>query len=334
MRFVSVAGRCAVAFIATLVLADALVRIFFPALERLDPNFSSAYLQRTIARIGGAHPVVVLGDSVLWGYRLRARESAASIIAAGGVPTVNLSFEGGSMPNTYAVLRLMERAGARPKAVLFNVNLKEFNPADSAYDTLYPGVESTAWSVLSPEEQKLLRRTRTDSFEARADAWLSRVWALYALRSDLRGAVFGEADAVTALKRTVNRMSGEASRAEALHAPTPERFVGTYDLSELTDANVEVRYLHATVALLQRERIRGIAILTPVNHRLLHDYVDVPEYERQRRYVRTILERGGVRVVDYDRAFAAADFLDNDHLTARGNRKLASMLERDALRDL
>lgn len=333
MRFVSVAGRCAVAFVATLAIADVLVRLFFPDLDRLVPNFSAAYLGRTIARIGDERRLVVLGDSVLWGYRVRARESAASIIGAAGVPTVNLAFEGGSLPNTYALLRLMQRAGVRPRAVVFNVNLKEFNPADSAYATLYPAVETTAWPALTAAERSLLRRTQADSFESRASAWLSSVWALYALRGDVRGAVFGEADAATAVARHVNRLSGETSRAERLHAATADRFLGTYDLSALTGANVEVAYLRATAALLRRERIRGIAVLTPVNHELLHAFIDVPEYERQRRYVRAILERDGVRVVDYDRAFAAADFFDNDHLTAEGNRKLAAMLERH-IRDL
>lgn len=333
MRFVSVAARCAVAFLATLALADVLVRLFFPALDRLDPNFSAAYLNRAIARIGSDR-LVVLGDSVLWGYRLRASESAASIVGASGIPTVNLAFEGGSLPNTYAVLRLMQRAGVRPRAVLFNVNLKEFNPADSAYDRLSPAVETSVWPALSAGEQRLLRRTQSDAFEARATASLSRAWALFALRNDLRGALFGEADAVTAVRRTVNRLSGETARAERLHVPTPDRFLGTYDLSALTGANVEVAYLRATAALLRRERIPAVAVLTPVNHRLLHELIDVPAYEAQRRYLRAILEQQGVRVVDYDHAFAAADFFDNDHLTAPGNRKFAAMLRRGALRDL
>jgi hypothetical protein len=334
VRFVSVAGRCAAAFVATLAVADVLVRLYFPALDRFAPNFSAAYLNRTIAHIGTDQRLVVLGDSVLWGYRLPARESAASIIDAGGVPTVNLAFEGGSLPNTYAMLRLMQRAGVRPRAVLFNVNLKQFNPADSAYDTLYPAVETGAWPALSTPEQRLLRRTQSDSFEGRASAWLSRTWALYALRNDLREAVFGAADAATAVERGVNRLSGEAARGERLHVPAPDRFLGTYDLSALTDANVEVAYLRGTASLLRRQRIPAVALLTPVNHRLLHRFIDVPEYERQRRYVRAILEHNGVRVVDYDRAFAAADFLDNDHLTAQGNRKLAAMLKRTVLRDL
>jgi hypothetical protein len=311
VRFISVVARCAAAFLATLVLADVLVRLFFPALDRLDPNFS-----------------------VLWGYRLRASESAASIIGAGGIPTVNLAFEGGNLPNTYAVLRLMERSGVRPRAVLFNVNLKVFNPADAAYDRLFPAVETSAWPALSAAEQRLLRRTRSDTFEARASASLSRAWALFGLRDDLRDTLFGGADAVTAVRDGVHRLSGETARAERLHVPAPDRFLGTYDLSALTDANVEVAYLRATAALLRRARIPAVAVLTPVNHRLLHDVVDVPAYGAQRRYLRAILERDGVRVLDYDGAFAAADFFDNDHLTASGNRKLAAMLRRQGLRDL
>jgi hypothetical protein len=90
-----------------------------------------------------------------------------------------------------------------------------------------------------------------------------------------------------------------------------------------------VRFLEDTGALLRAERIPAYAVLTPTNHTLLHDYIDVPEYTQQLSYVARVLRAYGIVVLNYDRAFSAAEFLDNDHLTAAGNVHLAALLRDD-----
>ena len=87
-----------------------------------------------------------------------------------------------------------------------------------------------------------------------------------------------------------------------------------------------MHYLALLVAALRDAHIPAVAILTPTNHALLHPYVDTPQYAGNLAYVRRLIERSGARVVDLDRAFAPAEFLDNDHLTAAGNRRLARRL--------
>ena len=81
-----------------------------------------------------------------------------------------------------------------------------------------------------------------------------------------------------------------------------------------------------TIALLARDHIPAIAILTPTNHTLLHEFIDVPEYEKNLAFTHKLLASGGVRVIDLDKAFKAAEFIDNDHLTAAGNQRLAGTL--------
>jgi lysophospholipase L1-like esterase len=159
------------------------------------------------------------------------------------------------------------------------------------------------------------------------DGWIGSIWHLYALRSDLREALFGEIDAAHALDGAVQRASGAEARAAAAHRPTPDRFEGTYDLSPLDGKNVSVHFLRETIALLAEEHIPALAILTPTNHTLLHEYIDVPEYRKNLAYVRALLAAGDARVLDLDARFPAAEFIDNDHLTARGNRRLAAALE-------
>jgi len=325
VRFVRFIGIVALSFAATLALVDAAVRAAFPALPRLEDNFSAAYLARAIDRGGVTNHVVFLGDSVLWGYRLPAAETATAELARRGVPVTNLSFEGGSMANTYAMLRVMAVRGARPRAVVFNVNVKEFNAADSAYRTLYPAVETLAWQELTPQERALLQRTRPQTADAAVDRVLSRWWSLYGMRADVRELLFGAPDAATAVQGALGQASGRNARTEAAHRPTAERFLGTYDLAPLAADNVEVVFLRKTAALLAAANVPAVAILTPANHALLHDYIDVPDYAAQLRSIRAALGPR-VRVLDYDRAFSAREFIDNDHLTAAGNRRLAEML--------
>lgn len=329
MRVVSILLRVALSFVLTLTALDVGLRLCFPQLPRLNDNFSGAYLRRIIAGKDIRRSVVVLGDSALWGYKISAADTAATRLAREGVPIVNLSFEGGSIVNTYAMLRYMEAHDALPSSIIFNVNLKEFNAADSAYQTLYPGLEQIAWTYLTPSERRLLISTQAKTLDARIDRALSRVWFLYGARNDIRELLFHQSDAASFVNARVNALSGEAARASNEHQVTADRFLGTYDLSPLADTNVEVIFLKKTVALLQRHKLLAIGILTPTNHQLLHEYIDVADYHRQLVQVNKYMETGGVRVLDYDSSFSGRYFIDNDHLTALGNQRLAANLRRD-----
>lgn len=219
-------AKALIAVLAVLAASDLIVRAAVPHFARLQDNFSAAYLTRELdpQRLDGK--TVFAGDSVFWGYGLPAKDAALSHLIAEGLPVENLSFEGGSTVNTYALLRLMQSRGIRPRAVVFNVNLKEFNAADSAYQTLYPGLERLTWPLLTADERQLLKATQRTSFDQQADRALSSVWALYGMRSDIREALFGDADAASAVKGAINGLSGEAARARMLHRPTPDKFLG------------------------------------------------------------------------------------------------------------
>lgn len=325
MRFVRFFLGTLLTAIAALLLVDLGVRAGFPLLPRFEDSFSAAYLTRAIAK-GIAGRTVFLGDSVLWGYGLPAQDAAGTLLDQRGYPIANFSFEGGSMVNTYAMLRLLQARDARPARVVFNINVKEFNVADSAYNTLYPGLETLAWPLLSPAERALLVQTQKATLDARMDRALARVWLLYGMRSDIREELFDQPDAASAVQDEIETISGTKARSAAAHRPTADKFLGTYDLTPLSATNVEVIFLRKTIALLHAWHVPAIAILTPTNHALLHDYIDVPDYQSQLAYLRKLCGTG-VRVLDLDRAFAADEFLDNDHLTAGGNQRFAVMLE-------
>jgi lysophospholipase L1-like esterase len=327
-------GVAALVLCALLAVLDVAVDRFFPRFERFSDNFSSAYLEREANALAKDPPeVVFVGDSVFWGYRLQPGQSVVSLLGRKGVRERNLSFEGGSPANAYAMLRLLEAKGVRPKLVVFNVNQKEFNASDGAYQKLHPALEALAAPFLTAgEKAELLSTVGGASFEARIDRAISARWRLYALRSDLREALFSSVDAANALDDLVQTWSGAKARLAQMHRPTPDRFEGTYDLTPLDAQNVSVMFLRKTAALLAREHIPAVAILTPTNHALLHEYIDSPAYRKNLDFVRTLLEQRGVRVIDLDRAFAAGEFIDNDHLTAAGNQHLAEILQPELAR--
>jgi len=329
MRCTLLVFQAAATMLVTLFAADLVVRWTLPHTERLSEDFSAAYLQRAVREDHLQEKVVVVGDSALWGYRVKPSEAAVSRLGSSPMPVENFAFEGGSPANAYALLRLMVVQGVRPKAVLFNVNLKEFNAADSAYQTLYPGLEQLVWQDLTPEERGLLKPTRLTTFDAKADAMLSSFWALYGMRADIREQLFGTPDAVTAVRNQIEKLSGESARADAAHVPTADKFMGTYDLSPLSDLNVEVIFLTKFATLLQEQHIPAVAILTPTNHGLLHDYIDTPDYDNQLAYVSALLRKHGARVLNYDHAFRPSEFFDNDHLTAAGNERFGALLRKD-----
>lgn len=334
MPVVRTLGLALATLISLLAIADAVFVRTFPSATRLSENFSSAFVRLELARLRTQPPqAIVLGDSVLWGYDVSSEESAPAQLEKRGVRVTNFAYEGGSPINTYATLRAILASGVRPAVVVFNVNEKTFNASDSAYSVVHPSIWELARAAMSPAEARLVT-TPPDAQtpDARIDRALARVWKLYAMRADLREALFGNVDAAHALDAFVEGLTGASARRDAAHVARASAFEGTYDLTPLDDANVSVHFLKATIALLAAQRLPAVAILTPTNHTLLHAYIDAPEYAANLAYVRGLLARGGVRVLDVDRAFGPADFFDNDHLRPNANARLAALLARELAR--
>jgi hypothetical protein len=328
VRAVVPIARALLVTIALLAAIDLIFYSAFPHFERLRYSFSAAYLRREVSALHGTSPIIVLGDSVLWGYGVSERESAVGTLNAQDPSWHNLAYVGGSPVNTLAMIRILLAAGIRPREIIFNVNQKQFNVEDSAYQKLYPSVEEVAWGLTPVSDRSELVPVLEETRDARIDRALSTIWQMYGMRSDLRDALFGTSDAAHALQDAVEHASGAKRETDTEHRPTPDKFEGTYDLTPLAKGNVNFDALGEIGAILQRERIPALAILTPTNHRLLHDYIDVPDYGRNLERTRRQLQRYGVRVLNLDARFPADDFIDNDHLTARGNAAFAGILAR------
>ncbi len=282
---------------------------YFPHLLRLTTDFSPAYIQREIASMKHTQPIVFLGDSVLWGYRLPADQNAVSLLAARGCDCLNLSFKSGNPPNAYALERLMLAAGVRPRAVVIEVNQSVFNQADMEYQTLHPAIAALATPLLSSSDLRLLSLSPPPApFVAQADRALASVSELYAMRADIRETLYGDV------------------QPAPLPHLTGEMFEGTYDLAPLGESNVDVHFLEEAADLMRAHDIELVAFLTPTNHALMHEYIDNRQYRRNELYLVRLLAARGARVLDFDHAFPTDDFYDNAHLTVRGQQRLAAFL--------
>jgi hypothetical protein len=314
--------------ILALAIVDTAVYHFFPRFDRLRYNFSAAYLAREL-RSAPSPSVVVLGDSTLWGYGVAGPESAIGRIEMARAHWENLTYPGGSPVNTLAMLHLLVDRHIHPRLVLFNINQKQFNSEDSAYARLHPAVEELSLGLLTPQERSEIVPSLAQTTDARLDRTIGRNSALYGMRADIRDALFNESDAAHRLQDIVESFSGTAAARAAAHRPRPADFEGTYDLSPLDGTNTSFAALKQIGELLKDQHVSAVAILTPTNHALLHDYIDSPAYQANLRTTQDCLRSYGIRVLDLDAAFPEKDFIDNDHLTVDGNARLATILERE-----
>jgi hypothetical protein len=318
--------------LALLAVLDAGFRILWhPHPSRLPEQFSPAYLDAYVDGARNERPVIVLGDSTLWGYHLDANAAAVAQLARlePHRAFLNLSYEGGSIVNSVFALRLALAHGVVPSAVIVNLNSKEFNPADSAYSRLQPSLETDVAPLLGPRDRGRLTLLPPPTLADRIDAAVSRVWAVYRERVDIRVAIFGFDDAAGFVTDVLHRLTGESARADRLHQPTAEAFAGTYDLEPPAPDNVESAYLRELRDDLVRRHVPTIAFLTPTNHALLHDTIDDPAYTDNLRRIATAMRGPSIRVVDLDRLAVGPHFIDNDHLDATGSRILAARLARE-----
>jgi hypothetical protein len=316
--------------VALLIVLDLVIRLWAPLPLRLPEQYSPAYLNLVLADMPhDRSTTVLLGDSVLWGYKLAADQTAAAMLQASDPQTrvVDLAYEGGSTVNDAVMLRTLQRAGVRPTTVIANINIKEFSPGDSAYSTLHPSLERLSEPALTAgDANSLALHFRNGDINQALNDGVEKLWRFYALRSDIREQLFGSDDAAGALAAILHRWTGESATEAAQHAPTPDRFLGTYDLSPIGSDNVAFEYYRSFVDTLCRDRIRSLLFLTPTNHQLLHEYIDDPAYDANLARLEHIPHCSDVRIVNWDRAIPSRDFLDNDHLNPAGQQQLARLI--------
>jgi lysophospholipase L1-like esterase len=317
-----------VAFFVLLVL-DTMLLLWRPFPARLPEQFSAAYLRLYITDAPENKPVVAFfGDSVLWGYEIAPAQTAVARLQRDfpAASLLNLSYEGGSPANDAIALRYLLQVRRQPAAVVIDLNSKEFSAIDSAYKTLHPALEQAAYPLLTGDDRRMLQLHTPEDLNGKLGRFMEQNWRLYGLRVDLREQIFGTDDLATSLLNAVQHLTGTAASRERAHRPTPDRFLGTYDLAPIGPANIAWQYYSAAIRELCARHIPAIIFLTPTNHHLLHDYIDVPAYDANLRRLMSLPHCASVTILNLDRAVPWTMFLDNDHLDEQGQQILAARL--------
>ncbi len=306
-----------------LVLTDLALAAWRTTPGRLPAHFSSGYLQRYALRDAARDGLVVLGDSELWGFGVSPEASPVGQLARdlGAAPVENLAYEAQTPINADFVLRFLLAHGVRPRAVLLELNPATFNETSSAYDRLNPALADLALpDLLEPFDAGRLtdaQRRREITPGERLDRFVGDHWRLYGARLDLHQALFGDADLASAIY----------TRVEPLVQPAPRRgtaaYAAMYDLTPLAADNVSFAYADHLLRTLARNRIPALVVLPPINHALLHPYIDNAAYRANLARLTQLAGRYRFATLNLDGLLAAGDFLDNTHVNADGGARLA-----------
>ncbi len=308
-----------------LVLTDLALAAWHNWPERLPEHFSSSYLQRYATRSALGSSLIVLGDSELWGYGVPAPDSPVALVARGlsGTRVANLAYEAQTPINADFVLRFLLSRGIRPRAVLVEVNPAAFNQTAVAYDTLNATVaELTVPGLVEPFDRGKLDHTvmqRPSAADA-LDRFVADHWLLYASRVDVHQALFGDADLASAIHRRVEPLLQPAKHSSGA------AYAATYDLTPLDADNVSYAYAEHLFRTLADRNIPGIVVLPPVNHALLHAYIDNAAYAANLRRVVRLATAYHLTVLNCDGLLDGRYFLDNTHVNRAGAARFARAL--------
>ena len=148
---------------------------------------------------------------------------------------------------------------------------------------------------------------------AQLDRALASLSLLYAMRLDIREAIYGDNDpAPPPLDPQLGRL--------------------LYDLPQLDEKNVSVRYLEKTEPCCVLPVRPSSPSGAGQQDHAIDGLVDRARFRANSRYLEGVLARGGAHVLDLESGFTAGEFVDEAHLNAQGQRRLASILA-NALRE-
>ncbi len=305
-------GRTAcIALLAVLLLValqDLAIATLFPLQSRFAGNFSAAYLKRYIEGLADLEPqTMFMGDGLLAGFRLRPQDTAVAILSQEGCACRNLAFSHGGPVDYYALALLLRAGRIHPKTVVLEINQAQYKPSYYGYRRMPGAVGELAWPLLAPADRAVLEEPRI-GLRRRLERALAPLTPLFAMRADIRDALFGAAD-----PKPPPMSAGDRSR---LYAVPP-----------LDASNLSVRYLSAALELLRGMGTPVAAFAAPVNHGAFGPAAASDAYRANGAYLRNLLVARGARFVDLDGALGSADFEDEVHLNAAGQRHLAALLE-------
>lgn len=315
--------------------------------------------QRLIAaRAGGpadALDVVLIGDSVLGSVNNAPGERLADYLgpalgeAVGQRPVrvFSLAAGGAHASDVYGLVRrLLVRLEATPAqtrnlVVVLSSNVVFFSRRQSQPTMLAPCLLDGIRDAY-PLRRQLSLPVEPSPLERRLASWLASHFYLYQQRRKLAESWFGGPPR-QALRESLQRGLRRGltpdeprelgNRSWRLRGLSGESYAPNYDF--IPPASKDALNYRATEELAawlgRHPELPVLVMLNPQNHALVGAYTRRAEYQALTAAIESSFRGQGVRYVSYDRdpGISPEMFLDNDHLTAAGNRALARKIAVD-----
>jgi hypothetical protein len=286
--------------------------------------------------------IAVVGDSIVWGGFAEPWDTLSAhlddVYAKQGraVSAYNLGMNGAHANDLYPLVADLAEEKATD-VVLLNFDMRFY--AEPSIVRRYPELYDKAASTLASAPPDLLKlgtpKPAAKSLEQRADAAISRVWRLYAIRDYLAAALFGDRPA-SALNHRMNRLRADLFGPPLYGKKPPSRLPlddirQAFDVPELSEDTMQMRYLTATLDLAREAGIAVVVFAGPADSKLLDslDLWDRATYEANLARVRRIVESHGGVFATYTDAVPGALIGDSHHPLGAGYKVLAEAIAKD-----
>jgi hypothetical protein len=286
------------------------------------------------------------------GQRLAAEHTTPAQIRAllaGRWLPVNLGLTAAKVPDFFY---LTARLPARPREIaVYNINYKNFGAWDLALPMRFVDLYDPALDRLAGMDAGAIvgadrRRASADGWAGQMGAAVKRVWLFYRCREWVAAALFGQHPRKvvksyhqvliqTGVAGSVDRLLRRRQRTDWTQTRWDEWALKVlrsyYDVAPLDARNPVYRFVEPTARLARERGLIPVFFANPMNREFFdrHALVDWSLYDANLARLREAVEGGGGIFLDYTDAIPASEFLDNDHLTVAGARRLAERLLQD-----
>mgnify|MGYP006286538037 CR=1 FL=1 len=108
-----------------------------------------------------------------------------------------------------------------------------------------------------------------------------------------------------------------------------EHWKNIFDTTTINDDNIGVYFFKKTLDKISSENIPAIVFLTPTNKEMiesLHLIKDYSRYEKNMSFLKNMINKKNIRLIDCTNIVESENFCDLYHLMPSGNQKLAQIL--------
>jgi len=298
--------------------------------------------------------IYLVGDSTMQGQKLAADETLPARLAPLLPPdwlAANLGLTATKLPDFfYVTAKLKSRPG---EVVVANVNYKNFGAWDLAVPLRFKDFYDASLDRIAGADAaaRLDVPVQPPAMSGRMDRALGDLWFFYRNRDLVRATLFGQHPrkvvksyyqvfVKTGVRGSIDRWRRRGAKSDWSQTRWDPWALNVlrdyYRVAPLTSANPVFAFVEPLVRLGREKGLVVALFANPMNREFFdkNRLVDWAIYVDNQQSLRAAVERAGGIYLDYTDVIPPSEFLDNDHLTAAGSRRLAARLAADLAAEL